>query len=182
MTADERTRLLELFRTRAVTHGQFTLASGRTSRYYINSKQVLFHGETMTLLGAAFDAATADLDIQAVGGLEVGALPLATALVMAAHQRGRELEGFFVRKEAKPHGSQALIEGRLRPGDRVAILDDVLTTGGSAVQAIAEVERVGAKVVCVVCIVDRLAGAAERLRDYNFRPLFTSADLGLPPE
>src|SRR3954451_5408613 len=154
--ADPRRRLLELFKARAVAFGDFTLASGKKSRYYINSKKVLFHGEAIALLGELLYDATRDLDIHAVGGLEVGAIPMATAAVLRFQQAGRTLEGFFVRKQAKVHGSQERVEGRVNAGDRVVIVDDVLTTGESVVQAIEAVEAVGAKVLRVVCIVDRL--------------------------
>jgi orotate phosphoribosyltransferase len=102
---------------------------------------------------------------------------------MRYHQEGRALEGFFVRKQAKGHGSQERIEGVLPAGARVAILDDVLTTGGSALQAVQEVERAGAQVVAVVCIVDRLEGAAEVFSPkYAYRPIFTLRDLGINQE
>lgn len=174
-----RTRLLELFKARAVAFGNFTLASGKKSSYYINSKKVLFHGEAVALLGDLLYEALRDLDLQAVGGLEVGAIPMATAAVLRFQQAGRTLEGFFVRKQAKGHGSQERLEGQVMTGDRVAVLDDVLTTGESVVQAIAAVEARGATVARVVCIVDRLQGARERLAGYDFRPLFTIRDLGI---
>jgi orotate phosphoribosyltransferase len=176
---DLRGRLLELFKSRAVRFGNFTLASGQTSGFYINSKDVLFHSEASWLLGELIYQATSDLNLQAVGGLEVGAIPMATATVMRYHDHDREIEGFFVRKQAKEHGSKSRIEGRLKLGDRVAILDDVLTTGGSALQAVKAVEEAGAKVERVVCIVDRLQGARETLAGYDFRPLFTLRDLGI---
>src|SRR5206468_7209332 len=109
--SDARSRLLELFKARAVAYGDFTLASGQKSRYYINSKKVLFHGEAISLLGELLYEATRDIDIQAVGGLEVGAIPMATAAVLRYQQAGRTLEGFFVRKQAKGHGSQERLEG-----------------------------------------------------------------------
>src|SRR5215216_1279644 len=133
-----RRRILDLVKSRAVSFGRFTLASGKTSSYYINSKKVLFHSESAALLGEALWDLTRDLDVQAVGGLEVGAIPLATACVMRYHQEGRPLEGFFVRKQPKGHGSQERVEGVLPPGANVAIVDDVLTTGGSALQAVQE--------------------------------------------
>jgi orotate phosphoribosyltransferase len=176
-----RSRLLELFKARAVAFGDFTLASGKKSSYYINSKKVLFHGEAIALLGELLYDATRDLDVQAIGGLEVGAIPMATAAVLRYHQAGKTLEGFFVRKQTKGHGSQEGLEGLVNPGDRVAVVDDVLTTGESVVQAIGAVEVRGAAVARVVCIVDRLQGAAERLAKYDFRPLFTIRDLGIEP-
>ena len=176
---DVRARLLDLFKTRAVAFGDFTLASGQKSSYYINSKKVLFHSEAAWLLCEMLWQATSDLDITAVGGLEVGAIPMAAVTVMRYHDHGRALEGFFVRKQAKEHGSQTRIEGDLKPGDRVAVLDDVLTTGQSALKAVKAVEAAGAVVARVVCIVDRLQGARETLAGYDFRPLFTIRDLGI---
>jgi orotate phosphoribosyltransferase len=179
--ADPRARLLELFKARAVAFGDFTLASGKKSSYYINSKRVLFHGEAIALLGELLYEATRDLDVRAVGGLEVGAIPMATAAVLRYQQAGKTLEGFFVRKQAKGHGSQERLEGQVNAGDRVAVVDDVLTTGESVVQAVEAVEARGATVARVVCIVDRLQGAQERLAKYDFRPLYTVRDLGIEP-
>lgn len=180
--SETRQRLKDLFRARAITFGQFTLASGKSSSYYINSKNVLFYSEAIALLGDLLYEATSDLDIQAIGGLEVGAIPMATAAALSYHRAGRSIEGFFVRKEAKGHGSKARIEGLVKPGDRVAVIDDVLTTGGSVVQAIVELEKLGAKVERVVCIVDRLQGARESLAKYDYRPMFTIEDFGIKKE
>jgi len=180
LTHDQaRARLKELYLARAVSFGTFTLASGKTSSYYINSKKVLFHGEGIALLGELLYQATSDLAIQAIGGLEVGAIPMAAAAAMRYHQHGRSIEGFFVRKETKGHGAKQRVEGEIKAGDRAAVIDDVLTTGGSVLQAIAEVEKVGAKVERVVCVVDRLQGAREALAKYDFRPLFTIRDFGI---
>ncbi len=182
MTEAYRRRLLELFKARAFSFGRFTLASGKESSYYVNSKKALFHSEAVALLGEAIWDLTKDLNVQAVGGLEVGAIPLATAAVLRYHQEGRTLEGFFVRKEAKGHGSRERLEGVLPAGARVAVLDDVLTTGGSVLQAISEVEKAGGKVVTVVCVVDRLEGARELLApEYLFQPIFTIRDFGVEP-
>jgi orotate phosphoribosyltransferase len=180
-TPDARSRLLDLFKSRAVSFGDFTLASGKRSSYYINSKKVLFHGEAIALLGGLLYEATCDLDIQAIGGLEIGAIPLSTAAVLHYRQAGKTLEGFFVRKQAKGHGSNERLEGRVNAGDRVVVVDDVLTTGESVVKAIEAVESCGATVARIVCIVDRLQGAGERLAKYDFRPLFTIRDLGIEP-
>jgi orotate phosphoribosyltransferase len=180
MTESSRSRLLELFKARAVSFGRFKLASGKESSYYINSKKVLFHAEAIWLLGDVLWDLTKDLDIQAIGGLEVGAIPMATAACLRYHEQGRPLEGFFIRKQVKEHGSQERLEGSVPAGARVAVIDDVFTTGGAVSQAIAEVERVGARVVAVICIVDRLEGARERLAPhYQYLPIFTIRDLGI---
>jgi orotate phosphoribosyltransferase len=182
MTLSDRALLLELFKLRAVSRGSFTLASGKTSTYYINSKKAIFNGEIASLLGDALWDLTKDLDIQAMGGLEVGAIPMATAAAVRYHREGRSLEGFFVRKQAKTHGSQERVEGILKPGDRVAVVDDVFTQGSSVMQAIEEVEKRGAKVVTAICIVDRLEGAREKLAArYPYQSIFTIRDFGIEP-
>jgi orotate phosphoribosyltransferase len=182
MAEQSRARLLELFKTRAVSFGRFTLASGKESTYYINSKKAIFNSEAVWLLGDVLWDLTRELDLQGIGGLEVGAIPMATAAAQRYHQEGRSLEGFFVRKEAKGHGSRDRIEGLVRPGFRVAMLDDVFTQGNSVLQAITEVERVGAEVAAVICIVDRLEGAREKLAArYRYLPIFTIRDFGIDP-
>ncbi len=174
-----RERLQQLFRERALQFGDFTLASGKKSSYYVNSKKVLFHAEAISLLGDELYEETKDLDFQAIGGLEVGAIPMAVAALTAFHRNGRSLEGFFVRKQAKEYGSKERLEGQVKAGDRVVVIDDVLTTGGSMLQAIEAVEALGATVVRAVCICDRLQGAREALTKYDFRPIFTIRDFGL---
>jgi orotate phosphoribosyltransferase len=180
MSIKARDRLLELFKSRAFSFGNFTLASGKQSKYYINSKKVIFHSEAVALLGEVLWDATKHLNVQAMGGLEVGAIPMAAAAAMRYHQEGRALEGFFVRKLAKTHGSQERVEGVLQAGMRVAMVDDVLTTGGSVIQAIEEVEKRGAVIAVVICIVDRLEGARELLAaKYAYAPMFTIHDFGV---
>ncbi len=182
MTQPARSRLLQAFKDRAVSFGRFTLASGKESSYYINSKKAIFNAEVVALLGDVLWELTRELNIDAAGGLEVGAIPMAVALAQRFAQEGRPLEGFFVRKQAKGHGSQERIEGVLLPGMRVAVLDDVLTTGGSVMQAIGEIERAGGQVAAVVCIVDRLEGARDVLAPrYPYLPIFTIRDFGIEP-
>jgi orotate phosphoribosyltransferase len=179
MSTAVRTRLLQLYRERAVSFGRFTLASGKESTYYINSKKVLFNSEAIWLLGEVLYELTCDLNIAAIGGLEIGAIPMATAAALHYQKNGRAMEGFFVRKQAKDHGSQQRVEGLVEPGMRVAVIDDVFTQGTSVQQAITEVEKIGAEVVAVSCIVDRLEGARERLNKYRYLPIFTIRDLGI---
>jgi orotate phosphoribosyltransferase len=179
--SDSRARLLELFKTRAIFFGQFTLASGKQSSYYINSKKAIFNAEAVWLLGDVLYQMTREQNIQAIGGPEVGAIPMACAAAMRYHEHGERIEAFYVRKQAKSHGTREMVEGLVRPGDRVAVVDDVLTTGGSVLQAIQEIQRVGAKVVAVLCIVDRLEGAREALSPHSFLPIFTIRDFGIEP-
>jgi orotate phosphoribosyltransferase len=177
-----RDRLKALYLQRAISFGNFTLASGKTSSYYINSKKVLFHSEAIALVGELLYHATQDLEAQGIGGLEIGAIPMAAAAGTAYYNHGKAIEGFFVRKEAKGHGSKQRVEGEIKAGDKVVVIDDVLTTGGSVVQAIEEVEKLGATVVRVICVVDRLQGAGEALAKYDYRPLFTIRDFGISGE
>jgi orotate phosphoribosyltransferase len=182
MVNDARSRLLALFKERAVSFGRFTLASGKESTYYINSKKAFFNSEVIWLLGEVLWQLTKDLNIQAMGGLEVGAIPMATAAALRYHEEGRALEAFFVRKQTKGHGSQERVEGVVRPGFRAVVIDDVFTSGASVLQAVEEVEKVGATVVAVSCIVDRLEGARERLGTrYQYLPIFTIRDFGIEP-
>ncbi len=181
MSHDARSRLLELFKARAFSFGRFKLASGKESTYYVNSKKALFNGEAIALLADVLYEMTKDLDVQAVGGPEVGAIPIAAAVALRYHQAGRAMEGFFIRKQPKAHGSQERVEGVLRPDDRVLVVEDVVTTGESVLQAIGEIEKAGGNAVAVSCIVDRLEGGAERLAKYNFRPIFSIRDFGVGP-
>jgi orotate phosphoribosyltransferase len=170
---------LELFKARAFSFGNFKLASGKESSYYVNSKKAIFNGEAVWLLAEVLYDMTQNLNIQAVGGLEVGAIPIASALSLRYFASGRAVEGFFVRKQAKTHGSQERVEGILNRGDRVLIVEDVVTTGDSVLQAIQEVEKAGGTVVAVSCIVDRLEGGGAKLAKYNFQPIFTIRDFGV---
>lgn len=176
-------RLLPVFRELAFSFGDFTLASGKKSAYYINSKKALLSSRVAPLLGEALYAASHELDFDAAGGLEVGAIPMAALLAAACgNYDDVPVEGFFVRKEAKDHGSKSLVEGNLRPGMKALILEDVTTTGASALKAIAAVEALGASVVAVLTIVDRREGAAEAFAGkYAFYPLFTIEDFLPPP-
>ncbi len=174
------------FVERAVIHGNFLLASGKKSNYYIDSKQILLNGDALTALGDALFNETpfkmGNTPNTAVGGLEVGAIPMTAAYLIAASKwGGQNPEGFFVRKEPKAHGSKNLIEGRLKAGDKVYLLDDVLTTGGSILKAAAAVEAVGAEVVKVCVICDRLETRQPALDKYDVVSLFTVKDIGITP-
>lgn len=176
-----RGRLLELLRQRAVRFGEVTLASGQKSSFYIDCKMVSLNSEGATIIGELIYEITKDWFIDAIGGPEVGAIPIATSAIIAYHRHGRTMEGFFVRKMVKEHGTQKRIEGKFEPGYRVALVEDVTTTGASSLQVVEAVEQAGGKVEGVVVVVDRQQGAAERFaqRGLKFVPLFSLPDLGL---
>ncbi|MFK7738991.1 MAG: orotate phosphoribosyltransferase [Planctomycetota bacterium] len=150
-------RLLELVRERAYKDGiDIVLASGKRSDFYINGKKVSLHPEGLWLIGQLLlEKLKAYPEITAVGGLTLGADPLASAVACLSHQTGQNLNAFLVRKEAKGHGTGSRIEGDLKPGEKVAVIEDTVTTGGSAKKAIDAVLEVGAVPVVVMAIADR---------------------------
>jgi orotate phosphoribosyltransferase len=181
MTANEK-RLLQLLQDRSFRRGRFRLASGATSDYYIDGKMVEAFSESAFLIGEVLYERTKDLAIDALGGLEIGAVPLTTAAVISYHLHGRKMEGFWVRDKAKLHGTQKTIEGNLPPGARVVLLDDVITTGGSCGKAITAVRERGCEVVLVLALVDRLQGADQFLKEAGisaYQALFTIRDFGV---
>lgn len=178
---NNRNALLDLIKKRAIIHKEVTLASGQKSNYYIDARSLFLHGQSATLIGEAIYELTKDLPIVAIGGPAVGALPITVATTMYYHKMGKEMEGFFTRKEAKTHGLQKTVEGVLPSGGNVAVCEDVFTTGGSVVTAIEAIHEAGAKVIAVVGIVDRLAGARERFEamGIQFRTICTIKELGV---
>ena len=175
-------QLLALIKDRSFKLGDFQLASGDRSSYYIDGKMSEVFSESAYLIGEVIYERTRDLQIDAIGGLEVGAVPLATATVIAYHHHGRTMEGFWVRDHVKDHGTKKLIEGNLKPGAKVVILDDVITRGTSSVKAIEGVKTLGCEVVLVMSLVDRLAGARELIQANgikNYEAIFTIRDLGV---
>jgi orotate phosphoribosyltransferase len=183
--AFDRDRLIALLKRDALRLGTFTLASGRTSHYYVDGRAVTLSAEGAALVGAGVLELLADRrDVEAVGGLTLGADPIVGATLAAAGARGNtRLRGFLVRKEPKGHGTGRLVEGPIEPGMTVAIVDDVATSGGSSLLAMAAVEALGCRVACVLAILDRLEGAAEAFagRGLDFRALVTIRDLGVEP-
>jgi orotate phosphoribosyltransferase len=184
MTDLER-ELLKQIQTRAFKRGKFTLASGESSDYYIDGKMIEVYSESAYLIGQVIHDRLSDLEIASIGGLEVGAVPLTTAAVIAYHTRGKKMEGFWVRDKVKDHGTKKLVEGYAPKGARLAVVEDVVTTGSSSVKAIEAVREIGCEVACVVTIVDRLRGGAERFKELgitDYRPIFTIRDLGVEPK
>lgn len=179
--ADYRTRLLELVKTVALSRGHFILASGKESTFYLDGRLVTLSPEGAFLIGHLMFDHLRELDVQAIGGLTMGADPVATAVALVSFEEGQPMPAFLVRKEAKAHGKQKQVEGPLPAGARVAIVEDTVTTGESALLAIDAVEKLGCTVVSVMALVDRLEGGRELLesKGYAFTPLFTVRDLGI---
>jgi orotate phosphoribosyltransferase len=177
--------LIQLLKRDALKLGSFTLASGRSSHYYVDGRRVSLSAEGAALIGAGLLDLLADRpEISAVGGLTMGADPIVGAALAVAGARGRkDLQGFLIRKEAKSHGTGKLIEGPLEPGSTVAILDDVATTGESALRAVDAVEAIGCRVAGVFVVLDRLEGASNTFaaRGIAFHTLLTIRDLGVEP-
>jgi orotate phosphoribosyltransferase len=175
-----REELKQLIRARSFGRGKITLASGRESDFYFDLRPTTIHPAGATFVGELVLDALADIEADALGGLEMGAVPIATAAAIAAHRRGAKLGTFFVRKKPKDHGARKLVEGLPKgetlQGKKVVIVEDVTTTGGSAVAAIRAVADEGAEVVLVLAIVDRQEGAAETFAAERipFRALFTA--------
>jgi orotate phosphoribosyltransferase len=159
--------------------GEFTLTSGRRSDYYIDGKQTTLRARGLFLVAKLLLDACKPLGIDAFGGPTLGADPVVGAVIALAAQEGLSLVGFIVRKAPKRHGTQQFIEGPLAPGMRVAVFDDVVTTGGSIKHAIDQVEAAGCTVVQALAIVDRQEGARQNFVQwgYPFRSLFTIDEL-----
>ncbi|MGC4174192.1 orotate phosphoribosyltransferase [Demequina sp.] len=181
-----RDRLRDLIKELAVVHGRITLASGREADYYVDLRRVTLHHEAAPLIGhllldhlevSGFGPA----DIDAVGGLTLGADPVATSLLHAAASRGLALDAFVVRKEAKAHGLQRRIEGPDVAGRTVVAVEDTSTTGGSVMTAVEALREAGANVAAVAVIVDRGTGAREvvEAEGLTYLYLYDLADLGL---
>ncbi|WP_437590621.1 orotate phosphoribosyltransferase [Sorangium sp. So ce1000] len=165
--ASERERLVALLRERSFEKKRVVLASGRESDFFIDCKQSVLTAEGHALVGSLmFEALDALPRCEAVAGVELGGCPLASAVSLTSFLRGRPLPALYVRKEVKDHGSRRLVEGDrgLAPGMPVAILEDVITTGGSTLKAVEKLRAAGASVVGVVALVDRLEGGAEAIR------------------
>ena len=177
----DRDDLLALIKDLAIVHGKVTLSSGREADFYVDLRRVTLSGRAAPLVGRVLLDLTKDLEYDAVGGLTMGADPVATAMLHAAAAQGRQLDAFVVRKEAKAHGLQRRIEGPDISGRRVLVLEDTSTTGGSPLAALQAVREAGATPVAVVVIADRATGAAEKIEAEGvpYRYAYSVQDLGL---
>lgn len=179
----DKPQLLDLFRERALKFGDFTLASGRKAKYYLDGKQITLHSTGLRLVAQGLLDLLENVDFQAIGGMSIGADPIVGAVLAVAAERGRDLCGFMVRKEAKGHGTGKFVEGPVQPGSKVVIIDDVVTTGGSSLLAIDRIQEFGCQVVQVVAIIDRMEGGAANFaaRELPFSSLLNITDFGLTP-
>ena len=179
--ADEITWLIQQIKKLAVVHGKVTLSSGRTADYYVDMRRVTLDGATAPVIGRVMRDLVADWDFAAVGGLTLGADPVATAMLHAAAAAGERLDAFVVRKAEKAHGLQRRIEGAPVAGRRVLAVEDTSTTGGSVLTAVQALREAGAEVVGVAVIVDRDTGAREAIEAEGlaYRFAVSAHDLGL---
>ena len=176
--------LIALVREKALKFGDFTLASGKKATYYLDGKQVTLDPVGARLVAEGMlDLLVAGPMPSAVGGMSIGADPITAAVVTMSAVRGTPLLGFMVRKESKGHGTNQFIEGPVKPGLSVVIVEDVVTTGGSSLKAIERVEAFGMKVVGVLAIIDRMEGGAAAFaqRGYPLSSLLTIRDFGIQP-
>lgn len=176
--AQQLARLAELVKQLAVVHGRVTLSSGKEADYYVDLRRATLHHEASRLIGMLLRQKTADWDFVAVGGLTLGADPVAASIM---HAQGRPIDAFVVRKEAKRHGMQRRVEGPDVVGKKVLVVEDTTTTGNSPLTAVRALREVGAEVVGVATVVDRATGAADVIKaeGLKYRYLLGLDDLGL---
>ena len=174
-------RLRELVNEKAVIRGDFVLTSGAKSNYYIDGKFISLTSEGLAYFARVVLDIIKDDEVDLIGGMTLGADPIIGAVVAMSQLVGRPLDGIIVRKETKEHGRGKQIEGPMKKGAKVAIIEDVVTTGGSSLKAIDAVEKASGTVVKVICLVDRLAGGRKSFesKGYDFESIFTIDDLDI---
>lgn len=184
ISSNSKARLVELIKELAVVHGKVTLSSGIEADYYVDLRRATLHHEAAPLIGQVVldhldNAGLKDFD--SVGGLTMGADPVATAILHQAAARGRSIDAFVVRKAPKDHGMGRQVEGPDVAGKKVIVLEDTSTTGGSPLTAARTLEKAGATVLAVATVVDRATGAREAIEDAGYRYLYAVSleDLGL---
>jgi orotate phosphoribosyltransferase len=178
----DRDELLSQVRGKAVVHGRVTLSSGKEADYYVDLRRITLDAHAAPLVGRVMLELTGDWSYDAVGGLTLGADPVATAMMHVAATQHREIDAFVVRKAEKNHGLQRRIEGPDVKGRRVLAVEDTSTTGGSVLTAVEALREAGAEVVGVAVIVDRGTGAQEKIESegLEYRYAFGADALGLP--
>ncbi|UKN42863.1 orotate phosphoribosyltransferase [Mycobacterium lepromatosis] len=178
MAERDRKELADLVRRLSVVHGPVTLSSGKQANHYVDLRRATLHHRASTLIGRLMRELTKDWNYTVVGGLTLGADPVAMAVI---HSPGRPIDAFVVRKSVKNHGLQRRIEGSEVSGQRVLVVEDTSTTGASALTAVRAVQDAGGDVVGVATVVDRATGAAEAIKaqGLRYRSVLSLADLGL---
>ena len=173
--------LIALVKEKALEFGNFTLASGKQASFYLDCRRITLDSAGANLIAEGMLELIGDKLPDAVGGMAIGADPITGAVITIAGRQNKPLRGFIVRKEAKAHGKGRDVEGPVKAGDTCVIVEDVVTTGGSSLQAIEKVEACGMKVVGVIAIIDRLEGGAAAFaqRGYQLQTLLTIRDLGI---
>ena len=177
----DRAALLQLIKDQAIVHGKVTLSSGKEADYYVDLRRISLSGEAAPLVGRVMRDLTSDFDYVAVGGLTLGADPVATSMLHAAAAAGERVDAFVVRKAGKAHGLQQRIEGPSIKGRRVLVVEDTTTTGASPLEAVAACREEGAEVVGVAMIADRATGSKEKIEaeGLTYVSAFSMEDLGL---
>lgn len=176
-----RKRLMAIIMEKSFRYSEepFTLSSGLKSNYYFDCKKTTLDPEGMSLVGRIIFDMLKDSGVDAVGGLSLGADPIANAVALISFQEGRPIKPFIVRKDAKGHGTKNRIEGNVKAGDRVAILDDVITTGASTITALEAAKEAGLVIDRVIVLVDREEGGAENILKHADRlePVFKRSEI-----
>ncbi len=175
--------LIALIRQQALEFGDFTLASGKQAAFYLDCRKVTLDSRGANLIAEGILELLGEPLPDAVGGMAIGADPITAAVITVAGRQNKLLKGFIVRKEAKLHGKGRDVEGPVQAGDTAVIVEDVVTTGGSSLQAIEKVEAAGLQVLGVIAIIDRLEGGQEAFaqRGLSLRTLLTIRDFGIEP-
>jgi orotate phosphoribosyltransferase len=171
--------LKDLVKKDAVRFGKFTLASGKESDFYVDLRKVTLNPKGADLIGYLIYEIIKDRPVQAVGGMSIGADPIATAASLAAYREGKEIMAFLVRKAQKDHGTRNLVEGPIAPGQRAVVVEDVITTGSSTITAIEQIKAAGLVIDMVIAVLDRCEGGKETIEalGYEVRSLLKRTDL-----
>jgi orotate phosphoribosyltransferase len=179
MLSSDRDRLKSLLKEHSLMFGDFTLVSGKKSKYYFDSKKttLLPEGAYLTAVEILKTLKNNDIRADAIGGMTLGADPIVCPVAALSQIEGPALRAFIVRKEAKDHGTGRQIEGNLEPGSRVVVVDDVVTTAGSTLRAIEAAEQAGHEIAAVICLVDREEGGTEKLSRWPYFPLFRRSEI-----
>jgi len=168
-----------LLKKSVVTDREFTLASGKTSNFYCDARITTLDPEGATLCGKIFFQMLNQFKVDSVGGYSIGADPIVTSIAVISFLESKPLQAFIIRKEEKGHGTRKMIEGNFHEGDRVALFDDVITSGGSIIKGAKQVEAQGGKVEVIMAVLDREEGGRETVESqgYRFQSIFTKKDL-----